>query len=127
MTIKTGQLIYRVRGPDGLWLQKTGGVVPAKWVQDEHSGTYWRKLHHLKAALSEGVLTREDVTEGVPHAAFKVYEYEVTIERTGRKNRLTELVRFHEPIVPPPCMHENTRASYDPSKPGLCTDCGEEV
>lgn len=98
MTIKTGQLVYRVRGPDGLWAQKTGNIRKIKWVESEASATIWRKLHHLKVSLKEGVFADPENLDGVPHAAFQVYEYEVTIERTGRQRRLTELERFHEKV-----------------------------
>lgn len=96
MTIKTGQRVYRVRNLEGKWARKTGTIVKIDWVDQEHAGTFWRKLHHLKASLKDGVFSKEENLDGVPLATFQVYEYEVTIERTGRKRRLSELERFHE-------------------------------
>jgi hypothetical protein len=95
MTIKSGQKIYRIRGPDGLWARKTGSLSKIEWVENEDSGTFWKKLHHIKKSLTQGVLSDPKVLEGVPFAALKVYEYDVTIVRSGRINRITELKRFY--------------------------------
>lgn len=96
MTIKTGQLVYRVRAPDGRWVRKTGNIMKVAWVDDESQATFWRKLHHLKSSLKDGIFADKDNLDGLPLAAFHVYEYVVTIERTKRKRRLSELDRFYE-------------------------------
>lgn len=94
MTIKTGQRVYRVQGPDGRWVRKTGNILKLAWVDDQDKATFWRKLHHLKSSVKEGIFSDPDNLEGVPLAALKVVEYEVTIERTGRTRRLSEIESF---------------------------------
>lgn len=96
MTIKNGQKVYRVRGPDGKWAKKTGDIFKVAWVDSEENATFWRKLHHLKSSLKEGVFSDSKNLDHVPVAAFKVYEYDVVINRTGKKQRLSELDRFYE-------------------------------
>lgn len=122
MTIRTGQCVYRVQGPDGRWVQKTGNIRTLKWVENQDKATFWRKLHHLKSSVREGIFANPDNLEGVPLAALKVIEYEVTIERTGRKRRLTEIDRFKKEEEEK-CKHENVAEEF----PGefFCYDCGE--
>lgn len=95
VTLKNGQRVYRVKGPDGLWAKKTENIKKIKWVEHEHQATFWRKLHHLKNALTNGVWSDPANLDEIPLGAFWAVEYEVTIERTGRKQRLGELERFH--------------------------------
>ena len=98
MRIKTGQKMYRIRSPDGMWLQK-GEFTKLQWTASEDAGTFWKKISHLKSAQKEGVLQEkslESFLEGLPIAALQVVEYVVTIEKTGRKNRLTDLNRFYD-------------------------------
>lgn len=94
MTIKTGQKMYRLRGPDGLWAMKGDYSDAFSWTDKEERATFWRKLAHLKTSLKHGVLSTK--LNGLPHAAMNVVEYEVTIVKTGRKHRLSELDRFYE-------------------------------
>ena len=95
MTIKSGQKMYRVRGPDSLWAKKTEHL-RFGWVRNEEMATFWRKLSHLKNAVSQGVFSHESNLEGLPLAALEVVEYVVTLERTRRKERLTELDNFRK-------------------------------
>lgn len=100
MRIKTGQKMYRVRGPDGLWIQK-GENLTLKWIKNEDVATLWRKINHIKKALAKGVLSDgriDPFLDGLPVAALQVVEYEVKLERTGRKNRLTELDNFTQEV-----------------------------
>ena len=94
MTIKSGQKMYRLRGPDGKWAQKGQWPFPLKWVENEERATFWKKLAHVKSSLKDGVLANR--LEGLPEGSIQVVEYEVTFTKTGRKHRLTELERFHE-------------------------------
>lgn len=87
--------MYRVRGPDGLWVKKGENVRKIYWVEDEHKATFWRKLSHLKASLTDGIFSDKKNLEGLPLAALTVVEYVVTLERTKRKERMTELVNFY--------------------------------
>jgi len=95
VTIRTKQKFYKVRGPDGLWVLKSE-FPKIVWVEDEHRATFWKKLSHLKKSIKQGIFSHLETRDGVPLAAFKVYEYEVTIERTNRKTRLTELEGFYK-------------------------------
>ena len=94
MRIETGQRMYRVRGPDGLWVKKLGPGVFG-WVENEHASMIWKKLHHLKRDMEH--IMSEKYLEGLPAEAMHVVEFEVTIQRTRRKHRLTEIDRFYEP------------------------------
>lgn len=102
MRIKTGQRMYRIRGPDGFWIQK-GEMTKLQWVANEDHATFWKKLGHLKSSRTDGVL-RDELLEpfldGLPVAALQVVEYVVTVEKTGRKNRLTDVDRFYEKEEP---------------------------
>lgn len=95
MAIKDKQKMYRVRGPDGLWVKKGDYLRPIVWVEKEEQATFWKKLHHLKASMTDGIFSKDENLDGLPIAALTVYEYEVTVERTGRKQRMSELVKFH--------------------------------
>ena len=95
MTIKSGQRMYRVRGPDGLWIRK-GADSGFFWVRNEEMATFWRKLSHLKRAISGGIFQDECRFDGLPLAALQVVEYVIDIKRTRRKERLTEITNFHE-------------------------------
>lgn len=96
MTISSGQRVYFIRHPNGLWARKTGTITKVDWVDDLSKATFWKKLHHVKSSLKEGVFSLEKNLDGLPVAAFYVVECMVTIERTGRRRRLSELERFHE-------------------------------
>ena len=100
MTIKSGQKMYRVRDPDGLWIRK-GADGSFHYVQHEEVATFWKKLSHLKNAISTGIFA-DETKLGLPREAFKVVEYIVTIERTGRKERLTEVNKFYPEKVDAP-------------------------
>lgn len=98
MRIKTGQKMYRIRGPDGMWIQKGPGRL--QWTASEDAATFWKKIGHLKSAQKEGVLQEKRLNrflEGLPMASLEVVEYVVTLERTGRKSRLTEINNFYKP------------------------------
>jgi len=101
--IKTGQRMYRVRSPDGWWLQKVSNSELC-WTEHENEGLVFKKLSHLRKALRQGALVSEKLEQfldGLPTEAVKVIEYQVTFERTGRKSRLTELENFtREEYVP---------------------------
>jgi len=87
--------MYRVRGPDGLWVKKGANVTKIYWVKNEEMATFWRKLSHLKCSLKDGIFSEKDNLEGLPLAALEVVEYVATIKRTGQKNRITELGKFY--------------------------------
>ena len=93
MTIKSGQRMYRLRGPDGRWAMKGSYSAAFRWTDKEERATFWRKLAHVKSSLKQGVLSTK--LEGLPEAAIQVVEYEVFFVKTGRKNRLTELETFY--------------------------------
>ena len=93
VTIKSGQKMYRLRGPDGKWAKKGNYLHPLEWVEKEERATFWKKIAHLKTAKKDGTLQRKIC--GLPEAAVTVVEYEVTLVRTGRKHRLSELDEFY--------------------------------
>jgi hypothetical protein len=93
--IKTGQKMYKVQGPDGLWVQKRE-YGSFSWVKNEETATFWKKLSHLKNALKQGVLfPQKGLIDGLPLEALKVVEFVVTVQRTRRRHRLTELDKFY--------------------------------
>lgn len=94
MTIKSGQKMYRLRGPDGLWAMKGGYPNPLEWTDKEERATFWKKIAHIKSAMKEGTLQAR--IRGLPAAAITVVEYEVTLTKTGRKHRLSELDEFYK-------------------------------
>lgn len=98
MRLKSGQKLYRLRGPDGLWIKKAEHP-QLEWVANEEVATFWGKLGNLNSARETGAL-RDDALavflDGLPAAAIEVIEYNVTVERTKRTNRLTEIQKFYE-------------------------------
>jgi len=95
MRIKTNQKMYKVRGPDGMWVQKRE-MGSFQWVANEDTATFWKKLSHLKNALKQGVLfPSKGYIDGLPLAALQVVEYTIAIERTSKKHRITELDKFY--------------------------------
>lgn len=94
MAIKTGQKMYRLRGPDGKWAMKGDYSDGFSWTDKEERATFWKKLAHLKTSLKHGVLSTK--LEGLPEGSMQVVEYVIDIRKTGRKNRLTELDKFYE-------------------------------
>lgn len=131
--------MYRVRGPDGKWVKKSESR-KIVWVEHEHQATFWKKLHHLKNALSQGIFSREHdplgYLEGLPLESLKVVEYRVSLERTRRTRRLTEMEKFHVPRDGPkqvpddPCDHTCSHG-YDAishgAGPAHCQECNTEV
>lgn len=116
--------MYKVQGPDGLWVQKRE-VGKFHWVKNEEVATFWKKLSHLKNAIKQGVLfPSRGMIDGLPLEALKVVEFEVTIQRTRKKHRLTELDKFYTEETER-CKHENSTEEY-PGE-GVCNDCGESV
>lgn len=119
MVIKNKQIMYKVRSIDGTWAKKTGDIFKVKWVEDEHAATFWKKLHHLKASLKDGIFSKAENLDGAPLATFQVYEYEVTVERTGKKGRLSELDRFYEKTK------KEEKIEHNPECIGAhCVTCG---
>ena len=86
--------MYRLRGPDGTWAMKGSYSDGFRWTDKEERATFWRKLSHLKSSLKQGVLSTK--LEGLPEGSMQVVEYEITIVKTGRKHRLTELDSFYK-------------------------------
>lgn len=112
--------MYKVQGPDGLWVQKRE-VGSFCWVKNEEVATFWKKLSHLKNALKQGVLfPKRGLIDGLPLEALKVVEFVVAVNRTGKKHRLTELDKFYEPE--PPCAHPDKEID---KASGYCQVCGE--
>lgn len=102
MRIKTGQRIYKVRSVDGRWLKKTA-YPNVEWTESEAEAHIFRKLHHLVQDLRKGVLVPEKLEvllDGLPPEALQIVEFEITVYQTGRKHRLTEILKFYSEEQP---------------------------
>ncbi len=97
MRMRTGQLIYKVRSVDGLWLKKVT-FPDAEWTESEEEAHIFRKLHHLRAEMKTGILAPvklDKLLGGLPPEALQVVEFRLTVHQTGRKHRLTEVMKFY--------------------------------
>jgi len=79
-----------------MWVRKGPNITKIYWVKNEEMATFWRKLSHLKNAVAQGIFSNKDNLDGLPLAALQVVEYVVTLQRTRRKERLTELTEFYK-------------------------------
>lgn len=96
MRIRSGQLVYKVRDVTGRWIKKVE-YPNVTWTESEAEAHIFRKLHHLRAEMSTGVLNPSNLQElldGLPPEAVEVVEYELTIKKK-RKHRLTEISKFY--------------------------------
>lgn len=133
MTIKHRQKMYRVQGPDGRWVQKSDSR-KIVWVEDEERATFWKKLHHLKCAITEGIFSKEHdpdgYLDGLPLESLSVHEYIVNLEKTRKTFRLTEIDRFYEKEKEVKCKHVCRHGFSSILSEGYdkwCDLCGENL
>jgi len=84
MQIREGKKVYRVRGPDGWWLKKSGPTKFYTWVEVEQEATIWKSYNKLRKEIKTGILSRIDEIVGIIDIAhLRIFEYTVEVKRTG--------------------------------------------